>query len=252
MHHPQGLHDPPVDFALGTGLHPEPEGHVVAHAHVREQRVVLEDGIDLTAFGRNVVHPLAADEHFPGIRGLEARKDSENGRLAATGRSKEGQKLAVADAQVDAAKRASVLERFVHAPQFDDIVLSGHAFRLPPFSLRRPTASENDAVKRPSEYPDRSAPVADCCEKAPVRRIPAACPGTSEDSLQTFSFTQPLHEASQRVKKIPTDVFYSNHMFQHILSSCDPTFFAERAKKRLSSVPVRAKKGFFTGCGSVW
>ena len=172
MHHPQGFHDPPVDFALGTGLHPEPEGHVVAHAHVREQRVILEDGVDLTTLGRNVVHPLAADEHFPGIRGFKARKDSEDGRLAAAGRSKEGQKLAVADAQVDAAERASVLERFVHAPQFDDVVLSGHAFRLPPFSHRRSTASENDAAKRPSECPDRSARIADCCEKAPCPAHP--------------------------------------------------------------------------------
>ena len=97
---------------------------------MREQRVILKHGIDLTALRRDVVHPLPADGYVTLIRGLEARKDSQNGRLAATGRSKEGQKLAVADTQINALKRASVLERFVHSPQFDDIVLSGHSSRL--------------------------------------------------------------------------------------------------------------------------
>ena len=87
MHHAQGFQYPALDLAFRTGLHPKPESHVVAHGHMREQRVILKHGIDLTALRRDVVHPLPADGYVTLIRGLEARKDSQNGRLAATGRS---------------------------------------------------------------------------------------------------------------------------------------------------------------------
>ena len=121
---------------------------------MREQRVILKHGIDLTALRRDVVHPLPADGYVSLIRGLEARKDSQDGRLAATGRPKEGQKLAVADTQINALKRASVLERFVHTPQFDDIVLSGHSSRLPPYPCMEGRASPNGiATYRPFTAP---------------------------------------------------------------------------------------------------
>ena len=127
---------------------------ILAHGHMREQRVILKHGIDLTALRRDVVHPLPADGYVSLIRGLEARKDSQDGRLAATGRPKEGQKLAVADTQINALKRASVLERFVHTPQFDDIVLSGHSSRLPPYPCMEGRASPNGiATYRPFTAP---------------------------------------------------------------------------------------------------
>ena len=154
MHHAQGFQHPALDLAFRTGLHPKPESHVVAHGHMREQRVILKHGIDLTALRRDVVHPLPADGYVSLIRGLEARKDSQDGRLAATGRPKEGQKLAVADTQINALKRASVLERFVHTPQFDDIVLSGHSSRLPPYPCMEGRASPNGiATYRPFTAP---------------------------------------------------------------------------------------------------
>ena len=90
MHHAQGFQHPALDSAFRTGLHPKPESHVVAHGHMREQRVILKHGIDLTALRRDVVHPLPADGYVSLIRGLEARKDSQDGRLAATGRPKGG------------------------------------------------------------------------------------------------------------------------------------------------------------------
>ena len=172
MHHAQGFQYPALDLAFRTGLHPKAESHVVAHGHMREQRVILKHGIDLTALRRDVVHPLPADGYVTLIRGLEARKDSQNGRLAATGRSKEGQKLAVADTQINALKRASVLERFVHTPQFDDIVLSGHSFRLPPYPCMEGRASpERD--RHTSAIHGSARPSVQILAKKPS----AACPG---------------------------------------------------------------------------
>ena len=91
----------------------------------------------------------------------------------------------------------------------------------------------------------------DSCEKAfsglsgrPVR--------TPEGCLRTFSFTHPLHEAGQRVKESPILDFSYNLLSIHILSKQPLSFFPQGPKKCLSFVLVRAKKGFFTGCGSVW
>lgn len=81
MHHAQGFQHPALDLAFRTGLHPKPESHVVAHGHMREQRVILKHGIDLTALRRDVVHPLPADGYVSLIRGLEARKDLQMAAL---------------------------------------------------------------------------------------------------------------------------------------------------------------------------
>ncbi len=149
MHHAQGLHDPARDLLFGTALHPQPKGYVVAHAHVREKGVILKDGVDLPPFRGDVVHPSAADEHFPGIRALKTGKDAQDRGLATAGRPEQGQKFAIADAQIDVFQRAGILKGFVHAPQFDDAVLSGHASRLPPCPCcRRPHAGPKRSPSR--------------------------------------------------------------------------------------------------------
>ena len=180
----------------------------------------------------------------------EARKDSQDGRLAATGRPKEGQKLAVADTQINALKRASVLERFVHTPQFDDIVLSGHSSRLPPYPCMEGRASPNGIAT----YRPFTAPLVLQCRflRKSLQRLVRAARQDSRRLSRTFSFTHPLHEAGQRVKKSPIHDFTANLLFLKILSKHALSFFPQVPKKRLSFILVRAKKGFFTGCGSVW
>ena len=85
-----------------------------------------------------------------------------------------------------------------------------------------------------------------------VERIVSNGQVTPEGCLRTFSFTHPLHEAGQRVKKSPIHDFTANLLFLKILSKQALSFFPQVPKKRLSFILVRAKKGFFTGCGSVW
>lgn len=97
----------------------------------------------------------------------------------------------------------------------------------------------------------RSSFSADSCEKA-FSGLSGRPSRTPEGCLRTFSFTHPLHEAGQRVKKSPIHDFTANLLFLKILSKHALSFFPQVPKKRLSFILVRAKKGFFTGCGSVW
>ena len=52
--HPERLADPPPALGLGHLADHEAVGDVVADRHVGEQRVVLEDGVDVTIEGRRV------------------------------------------------------------------------------------------------------------------------------------------------------------------------------------------------------
>ena len=83
----------------------EREAHVVAHGHVRVQRVVLEDHRDVAVARREVVDALAADQQVALGDLLEAGDHPQRGRLAAAGRADEDHELAVADAQVDVLDR---------------------------------------------------------------------------------------------------------------------------------------------------
>jgi hypothetical protein len=64
---------------------------------VGEERVALEHGVDAAAVGRDVVDPLAVDEHVPARGGLEAGDEAEDGGLAAARRAEDGQELAALD-----------------------------------------------------------------------------------------------------------------------------------------------------------
>ena len=73
------------------------EAHVVAHAHVRVQRVVLEHHRDVAVLGRPVVHDLVADAQLAVGDVLEPGDHPQRGRLAAARRADEDDELAVLD-----------------------------------------------------------------------------------------------------------------------------------------------------------
>ena len=50
----------------------QPVLHVLAHGHVREERVVLEDGVDVALVGRQVGHVATAQLYLSLVRPLEA------------------------------------------------------------------------------------------------------------------------------------------------------------------------------------
>ncbi|MNM93008.1 hypothetical protein D3C81_1053680 [compost metagenome] len=97
LHQRQHLADPRGNRLALHALHLQAEGDVLRHAHVREQRVALEHGIDAPAVRRQVVDPLAADEDVAAGDVLETGDGPQQRGLAAAGRSKEGEELVVRD-----------------------------------------------------------------------------------------------------------------------------------------------------------
>ena len=81
----------------------EREAHVVAHAHVRIERVVLEHHRDVAVLGRLVVHHVVADPQLALGDVLEPGDHAQGGGLAAAGGADEDHELAVLDLQAHVA-----------------------------------------------------------------------------------------------------------------------------------------------------
>src|SRR5437764_3272908 len=71
------------------------EAKILAHGHVRIERVVLEDHCDITLLRGQVRDIAIADADDAVGDALEAGHQSENGRLAATRRADEDEELAI-------------------------------------------------------------------------------------------------------------------------------------------------------------
>ena len=89
-------------LAAGHLLDPQAVLDVGQHVHVREQRVVLEDGVDVARERRPTGDVLAVEADLPAGRLLEAGDHPQHGRLARAGGSEHREELAVLDGQVDA------------------------------------------------------------------------------------------------------------------------------------------------------
>ncbi|MNE26213.1 hypothetical protein D3C80_1195700 [compost metagenome] len=95
----QRLVDAPSDLGVGHLAHAQAEGNVVAHGHVREQRVALEHHTQAPA-GRLGVGDVAAVEDDAATGDLdEASNHLQGGGLAAARRAEQGDKLAFFDGQ---------------------------------------------------------------------------------------------------------------------------------------------------------
>ncbi len=86
----------PVEFA-----HLQAERHVVLHAHVRVERVVLEYHGDVSVHGRQLIDYVAVDRDVAGADRFKPGDHPERRRFAAAGRSDEHHELLVADLQID-------------------------------------------------------------------------------------------------------------------------------------------------------
>jgi hypothetical protein len=90
----QQLTGPLAPVARAHLAHPEPEGHVVQRAHVREQAVALEHHAHVPLGGRHRGDVLAVDQDRSGIRDLKAGHDAQGRGLAAAGRAEQRDQLA--------------------------------------------------------------------------------------------------------------------------------------------------------------
>ncbi len=107
----------------------EAEGQVLAHAHVRVERVGLEDHGELALGRRHLGHVRAVDQDVAVGDLLEAGDHPEQRRLAAARGADEDHELAVADREVDA------VDHLGRAEALDDLAQLevSHARGLRPF-----------------------------------------------------------------------------------------------------------------------
>ncbi len=97
----QQLVDALGDLRLRPASDLEAERDVLAHGHVLERGVVLEDEADAAILGLALRHVLALEAHRSGVRLLESGHDPQQRRLAAAGRAEERRQRAGLDLQRD-------------------------------------------------------------------------------------------------------------------------------------------------------
>ena len=93
--------DPLGDLALRRPAHLEPVAEVLAHRHVRVERVALEDHRHVAGARRQIGHVALTDRDRSPGRLLEAGDHPQQRRLAAARRPDEHEELAAADGQRD-------------------------------------------------------------------------------------------------------------------------------------------------------
>ncbi len=109
----------PQPLGLGHLADLQGVGDVLLHRHVREERVVLEDGVDVAFEGREA-GDLLPGQFDPALGGrLEPGDQTQHRGLAGAGRAEHGEELPVAYLQVDAVHGDRLPERLAQALQSD-------------------------------------------------------------------------------------------------------------------------------------
>ena len=86
---------------------------------MREERIVLEDGVDIAVVRRDLSDIDTRELDRAGGRLLEARDHAQHRRLARARGAEQGEELAVGDVEVDTVDRHHVAERLAQLPQPD-------------------------------------------------------------------------------------------------------------------------------------
>jgi hypothetical protein len=105
------------------------ETHIVAHVHMRIERIVLEHHGDVAILGRDVIDDAVADRDLAAGDFLQPRDHAQESRLAAAGRTNEGDELAVADVDGNA------MDHFLLSVSLPDIADRHGAHRREPPSF---------------------------------------------------------------------------------------------------------------------
>ena len=124
--------DPLADRVLVLLGRPRTVGHVVAHRHVGEQRVMLEDRVDVALVGRRLGHVGAFEPDGPLGGRLEPGDHPQRGGLAAPGRPEHREELALGNGEVRVGDGDVIAEALRDMVDLDDraaLVLGGLGFR---------------------------------------------------------------------------------------------------------------------------
>ena len=108
MHQAQGLLDAAGEFSARHLAHAQAEGDVVAHRHVREQRIALKDHPEAAAGRLGVGDVLAVEQDAPAADLDEAGDHLQGGGLAAAGGAEQGDEFAALDGQGRTGHRVAV------------------------------------------------------------------------------------------------------------------------------------------------
>ena len=126
---------------------------VVADRHVREQRVVLEDRVDVARVGRQAGDVGAAQLDRAGVGDREAGDQPQRRRLARAGGAEQREELALGDVEVDAVDGGEVAVALGQAAQADVGQRAARVDGVARFDgagcLAHSAASLMDTVKRP-------------------------------------------------------------------------------------------------------
>ena len=110
---------PLAALGLGHAADPQAVADVVEHGHVREERVVLEDGGEVALERRPVGDVLAVELDGAGGGLLEAADQPEHGGLARARRPEHREELTGRDVEVHAVDRGHVVEALDQPAQRD-------------------------------------------------------------------------------------------------------------------------------------
>ena len=118
-HDLERLAGPPLAGAAVDAPLLQPVGDVLEHRQVREERVGLEDRVDVALVRRPRAHVLAAEQERALVGVLEPGDQAQGRRLAAAGRTEQREKLTVPDAEAEVVHRGDVAVALRHPPELD-------------------------------------------------------------------------------------------------------------------------------------
>ena len=117
LHQLEHLADALVDAGAVDALAAQAERDVAAHVEVLEERVALEDGVDVALVRRGAGDVVAADLHGAGGGVVEAGDHPQRGGLAAARRAQQREELAGRDVEVDVVDDGGAAELLGQAAQ---------------------------------------------------------------------------------------------------------------------------------------
>src|SRR5438093_1752457 len=150
--------------------HAQPEGHVLEHAEMPEERVVLEDEAHVALGHGRVGHVLVVVADGARVGRFEAGDDAQQRRFPRAGGAEEGQQSAARDLEADLAERDERAEALRHP-------LDRDAHGSPPWAASRAASARSRRVFHSSAVFAKSVTSAsmastDARAKAPGRLYP--------------------------------------------------------------------------------
>ena len=121
-HQGQHARDLLLDLACGQLADMQAKGYVFCNVQVREQRIALEHRIDLPLIRRHVVDALALEQDVARRRRLKPAQDAQRGRLAASRRAEQRDKLLIPDIEIDPPENRFPVKFLFNIYQVDQVL----------------------------------------------------------------------------------------------------------------------------------